>query len=551
MKSINYVKYYESKFSDNINASDIQTHLNNIKAFQKHLLYLFQELNKKNSNILDRMGLLYDLILEDSTKNSQILEKVEQTIKDIRILPLATIFHMFPRMVRDLSYENGKDIELEIIGNETSVDKKIVEEIKIPLIHIIRNAIDHGIELPEERVKIGKKPTGRIKINAFHEYNKIVIEVSDNGRGVDVEKIKLKALQKGLLSEEELSAMTNEQIMNLIFYPGFSTGDVVTELSGRGVGLDIVQTKIAQLNGKVKISSVLSEGSVVRLELPITTATINTFIFKINTNYFAIPVDIISSLYMIKPQDVIKKNNKYFVIIDNESIPIFWISDILGIPENKDNVKRWTVMVVHNDGAKIGYVITKLENDEEVILRKFAPPLIKVTNFAGLTTLVNGETCLILNMRDIIQNTISKKQLYIKTAIAHQDIEIDKKKILILDDSSTTRNLLQNILSSSSYEIEIAPIPSIAFDLVSQIKFDLIITDMDMPEMNGIEFIKKIKNQSFNSDVPIIVFSSYNIPEYIEEAKKLGVSYYLLKTEFNQETFIDIVNSILKDDNET
>ena len=181
------------------------------------LLYLFQEINKKNFAIQENINQLHDFVLEDNSKNTQILEQVEKNIRDVRILPLATIFHMFPRMVRDLSYENGKDIELEIIGNDVSVDKKIVEEIKMPLIHIIRNSIDHGIETPEERIKAGKSSTGKVSIKAHREYNKIIIEIIDDGRGINIQKIKEKAEEKGLLTAEELSVMTNEQITNLIF----------------------------------------------------------------------------------------------------------------------------------------------------------------------------------------------------------------------------------------------------------------------------------------------------------------------------------------------
>lgn len=551
IKAINYLKYFENKFYDYNLASDLNSVLGDIQSFEKHLLYLFQEINKKTFLIQENINNLHDFILEDNSKNTQILEQVEKIIRDVRILPMATIFHMFPRMVRDLSYENGKDIELEILGNDVSVDKKIVEEIKMPLVHIIRNSIDHGIETPEERLKQGKQTTGKISIKAYREYNKIVIEIADDGRGIDVEKVKLKAEEKGLMSPEELSVMTNEQIINLVFYPGFSTEDIVTELSGRGVGLDVVQTKIAQLNGRVKIASVLGKGSLVRIELPITTATINTFIFKLNDNYFAIPVDIISSLHMIKSNNIINKGNKDFVIIENETIPVYWISDILGIPVEVENIERWTLMVVNHENAKIGYLINSFVGDEEVILRKFAPPIFKVTNISGITTLINGATCLILNMQDVIKNTISQKQFFKSAQSNIANFDANKKyRILIVDDSATTRTLLKQVLENSKFEVDLAHLPSQGLELTNQLKYDLIISDIEMPEMNGCEFIRNVRAQVQNVDVPVVVFSSFENLSLYKEFDELGVKHYFLKSQFNQTEFVDIIQYILKEQDE-
>ncbi|MBO5947834.1 hybrid sensor histidine kinase/response regulator [bacterium] len=548
IKAINYLKYFENKLNDYNSSIDFNSILGDINAFQKHLLYLFQEINKKNFAIQENVNNLHDFILEDNSKNTQILEQVEKIIRDVRILPLATIFHIFPRMVRDLSYENGKDIELEIIGNDVSVDKKIVEEIKMPLIHIIRNSIDHGIETPEERIKAGKSSTGKISIKAFREYNKIIIEVIDDGRGINIQKIKEKAEEKGLLTPDELSVMTNEQIMNLVFYPGFSTENIVTELSGRGIGLDVVQTKIAQLNGKVKISSVFSKGSVLRLELPITTATINTFIFKLNNNYFAIPVDVISSLHMVKKSNIINKGNKEFVIIDNETIPVYWISDILGVPISNDDIERWTLMVINHENAKIGYLINSFEGDEEVILRKFAPPIFKVTNLAGITTLINGSSCLILNMQDVIKNTISQRHVFehIGSRVDAFDANI-KHSILVVDDSATTRTLLKQVLEKANFEVELAHLPSLGLEIVNQKEYDLIISDIEMPEMNGCEFIRKLKESMYNSKTPVVVFSSFENLNLHKELSELGIEHYFLKSQFHEKEFIDIIRNILRE----
>ena len=311
-----------------------------IYSQNKNLNLFFEENSSKITGLTNKMNKLYKTIHEDDTRLHLIVNELEERIKSVRVLPLATIFHMFPRMVRDIAREKNKNIELIISGSETSVDKKIIEEIKSPLIHIIRNSIDHGIEDPQTRIKNGKNPVGKIFLAAYHLENSVLIEIIDDGHGIDIEAIKRKVLQKQLLSKEELDSMTEEQIMNIIFWSGFSTGETVTDISGRGIGLDIVYTKISQLNGKVKIKSTLGEGCRVSIQLPVTMATIKSFLVEVNNQKFAIPTSTIKTTLLISPENIFFKEGKETIIVEGKSVPICNLSDTLDLTENKKTKQK-------------------------------------------------------------------------------------------------------------------------------------------------------------------------------------------------------------------
>lgn len=220
-------------------------------------------------------------------------------------------------MVRDIANEKGKDIDFEIEGKDTCADKKIIEEIKTPLIHILRNAIDHGIESKEERIANGKSPVGKILLSAKQDDNKVIIDVVDDGQGFNLEKIKDRAVSRGFLTQDDIDSMTDEAIMNIIFWPGFTTGDSITSISGRGIGLDVVKTKISQLNGKVKVISEFGKGSCVHIEIPVTLTTLRVFLVQISGQTFAIPIQVITT-FILKNQNEIKTNNGI------RSIPVQW-----------------------------------------------------------------------------------------------------------------------------------------------------------------------------------------------------------------------------------
>lgn len=544
-KSQSFIKYYDRKYLNTADKIDYMT----FSVFSKQIFSILQENSTKIMKLINKIINLQKSVDEEDTKQTLIITQLENMVKNIRVLPLATIFHMFPRMIRDIAQDTGKDIELLISGSETSADKKVIEEIKAPLMHIIRNSIDHGIESPQERIEAGKPAKGKIYLIARSYQNKIIIEIHDDGRGIDLQKILNRALEKGLITQREASYLTAEQIMNIIFWPGFSTEQVVTELSGRGVGLDIVQTKINQLNGTVKVYSVPNQGTKITIELPISMSTMKAFIVETSGQLFAMPVTSIKNVMWIDEKDIYVRNSIKTIMIEDKNINIFYLSELMELPmaESYGQSKK-TVVMIEVENSLMGIIVDRILGDQNILQKKLEPPIIKLKNISGITTLANGEVCLILNLVELYKGTYAPAEKPIVSVLKPKiSTKINSDyNILIVDDSLTTRKLLQNILEHKGYRYEMVQNPREAFDILYKEKFDLILSDMEMPEMTGKEFVERLKADVRYKDIPVIVISSYELANLEKEIPQANA--YIMKSNFNQDNLLSIIDKILKDD---
>lgn len=541
IKALNYLKHYDKKYFQS-GAND-----NQLSFFIKQLLNLFTESNKKVQEVLLNISSLSRTVQEDNLKMNLAVDNLDNMVKNIRVLPLAMVFHLFGRMVRDIAQEKNKQIELEIIGSETTTDKKIIEEIKTPLIHIIRNAIDHGIETPEERLALGKDPTGKIILSARQANNKVIIEIKDDGRGINLAKIREKALKKGFLTREELNSMNDEQITNIIFAPGFSTGEEITNISGRGIGLDVVHTKISQLNGRIKVLSETNKGCCVQIELPTAMSIVKAFLVKSANQIFAVPMEVIKTVLRKKEDEIISGKIGKSILFGDEKIPLYNLSDILNLPVfafAKNEKTARTILIIESSDRIIALAVDKLMGDQEVLHKKLSAPFYKLKNISGITTLDSGEICFILNITDIF-TTINTSQVPVISAKSKQTQQNNVYTILLVDDSITTITLEKNILMKAGYNIEIAENPVEAFDKLKTTQFDLIISDIEMPEMDGLTFLEKLKTDEMFSDIPVIMLSSLISEENKKRAMDLGAEKCINKNEFNQEELQETVSKIL------
>lgn len=538
-KTKQYLKYLDKK---NIPCNSDDSSISAVH--NKNIYYAFNDFQEKMSGLISNMSGIHRMVQEDDARLNFIVDELERMVKGIRVLPLATVFHMFPRMVRDIAREKGKDIDLIITGSETSADKKIIEEIKSPLTHIIRNAIDHGIETPEERIAKGKNPQGKIILGAYHLENSILIEITDDGRGIDLGKIKEKVLEKGLLTIEELNSMPEEQIMSIIFWPGFSTGDSITDISGRGVGLDVVYTKITQLGGKVSVYSDLGQQCKVSIQLPLTMATVKSFLISVNNQTFALPTNSVKTALWVDKSDIFLNEGKPSIVVENKVIPIFYLSKILQMDDNEAlPSKKHVVIVIESESTQAGFVIEKLHGDQEILHKKLNPPLIKIRNIAGVTTLASGELCLILNVTDLLKTAFAAFDHSNHQVLLRPETSKSEYKILVVDDSITTRTLEKNILKVAGYNVQTAINGLDALNKVYQEKFNLIISDVEMPHLTGYELAKRLKTDPQFSSIPIILVTSLYSEEARNRGMEAGASAYLTKGDFNQ---IELINTIEK-----
>lgn len=513
----------------------------------KNLNVLFEDAMFTVGDLAEQVGDLYKVSQEDDTRLSLIVGDLENIIKNIRMLSFATIFHMFPRMVKDLATEKGKQVELEIYGSETAVDKKIIDEIKVPLIHALRNSVDHGIETPEERLEKGKNPTGKITLKVKYENNNIIIEVEDDGRGLDLEQIKRKVLEKGLLSKSELDVMTKNQIMNIIFWSGFSTQDEVTEISGRGVGLDVLHNKISQLNGNVYVKSEPGKNFVVTIKIPVTMSTMNVLLVDIAGQKLAISTSSVSNIKKIDSSKIFLKDGKKNTIIDGKTISVFDLADILEMSENEIvETSKFTLLVLKEDENEVGFLVKSLIGEQEILQKNLAAPLMQVKHLSGLTTLSSGEICLILNSHELITIALSAKQAALMPKGAEELFNPDDYEVLVVEDSHTTRTLQRNILLNMGYNVDTAQSAEIAFSKISKKRYDLIVSDIEMPGMSGFELFEKVNAEIENGEnIKKIIISFLDSEEIRNQAEQVGIDAFMSKSTFSQNEFLGLIKRIL------
>ncbi len=547
-----YMKFFDKKHLTNQGSEEaLVRNMQSFIGYNKQLITLHSANFERMNTLIKSIDTLMKQLQENNSKLYSTSDELESMVKNMRILPLSTVFGLFPRMVHNIAKDKGKEIDFKIEGADVSADKKIIEDIKIPIMHIIRNSIDHGIEQPDEREKLGKDRVGNIVIEAIQKESKIIINIKDDGRGIDVEKIKQRAVEKGLFTQSEIDSLPEEQVVNLIFYPGFSTGDTVTELSGRGLGLDIVHTKISQLNGRIDVYSELNKGTLVTMELPTTMATLRTFIIMEQGQLYALPAASIQTVLRIDPNDVFIRDGKNHYIHNGEVVQVYTLSQILELENKPREAEKYTLVIIESENSRLGIIIEKLIGDQEILHKKLSPPLFRVKNIAGITTLASGEMCLILNMTDILNTVLSRKVStnIIPSAKARALEANAKKKILVLDDSLTTRTLQRSILVNCGYQVEVCGNPKEALKVLSENHFDLIVTDHEMPYLTGVEFVGKLRENKAYSKTPVIVLTSIKESIARKIYADIDIKEFMQKDNFEQSKFLSYISKYLNDKN--
>jgi len=343
-----------------------------------------------------------DESLAQLSRNTSDLQNI---VMKIRMVPISYVFNRFPRMVRDLARKNNKEIQLIISGQETEVDRTVVEEIGDPLVHLLRNAVDHGVESTEERYKQGKPSTGIVRLDAKHEGNNVVIDVQDDGKGLDREKIIAKAVERGLTDEMSAAALSDEEVFSFIFMPGFSTKEEVTDLSGRGVGMDVVKTSIENLNGSISIESEKGKGTKVTIRLPLTLAIIQALLVKVSNLVYAIPIASIDSTLNLPTSEIQIVQSREVVVIRGEIIPIVWLKEVfqLSVDEDKENIH---VVIVKVGNKKFGLVVDGLLGQDDIVIKSLGKLLKDVNEFSGAAILGDGSISLILEIANIVHQNV-------------------------------------------------------------------------------------------------------------------------------------------------
>jgi len=494
----------------------------------------------------DRLDSLHKTLSNDSHHLSLIIEKLQDEIKKTRLLPFNTIMGAFPKMVRDIAVYENKKIKFEFTGGDIEIDKHILEEIKPPLMHMLRNSIDHGIEPPEERIKLGKTEEGNIKILLSQKGNNATIEVIDDGKGMDIEDIKSSAVKKGLYSEKEIKLIKDRQILNIIFQPGFSTSKIITDISGRGIGMDVVKATIERLNGTMDIETFKNRGTHFTLTIPLTLSITHAIKFLLGKETYYIPINMIEKIIKIEEKNLPTIEGRLSIHYKNSAIPYIRMKQILESPEsesdNKEDAERLAI-ILKSGNTMAAFAIDKILGEEDITIKGLGNYMKRVRNISGVTIMSDGNVAPILNVSDMI-NTVQLRGI---TSAKRKFEGVDEKKslsILVVDDSIMTRTLEKNILESYGYEVATAIDGQDAILKLQENKIDIIVSDVQMPKMSGLELTEKIKHDDRYSKIPVILVTAMESDEDKKKGIQIGADAYIVKSSFDQSNLLTTIKRL-------
>jgi two-component system, chemotaxis family, sensor kinase CheA len=509
--------------------------------------------NPYQASIEKAIDTLSSLVRENSTKLDFIAGELREKIRTLRLLPLSTLFQIFPRIVRDLARQQAKEVELIIEGGETTADKRILEELKDSLIHMIRNCVDHGIETPAERAKLGKPPVATIWLRGYRTAHNIIIEVADDGRGLDIEKIKQTAIKRKLYQPEELEAMATSQIYSLIFAPGFSTRTFITEISGRGIGLDVVHTNVERLKGTIQTESTPGQGCTFRLQLRSSLATLNALLVQVRGIVHALPMEYVPASLLVSPDEITTIDGRATITWDDQNIPIADLAELLQLsnsPAYASIVKieqppsdfRSCILLKVGE-EQVGFFVDRLLETQEIVIKTQSQLLKRVRNVAGATILPSGEVCMILNPPDLLKSV----QQQTPSAISIQPIKTIQRKptILLVEDSIYVRTQEQRLLEKAGYEVVTAVDGLDGYHQLKTRDFDAVISDVEMPNLDGLSLTAKIRQHQEYKDLPIILVTTLNTDEDKKRGAEAGASAYVIKGKFNQGVLLETLERLV------
>ncbi len=517
----------------------------------KELLNLWKK--EKDYNYIKMLEDSIDNLMKSSQNDESIIEtmmdKFMENIKDIMLLPFSYILEMFPKMIRDLSRKMDKEIQFVSEGTKIEIDRRILEEIKDSFMHIIRNCIDHGIEKPLEREKLKKKPRGTIRLNITQiSSDKVKIQISDDGAGININKVKEKALKNHILTQSETKNIDAENAKKLIFKSGISTSDIITDISGRGLGLAIVHEKVQNLEGTINIETEIGKGTTFNIILPITISTNRGIIVKVSKQDFVIPTGKVEKVIRIKKDKIEVIEDRPVIISEGCIIPVFNLKDILEIQDKKTEKLSSDIipiLIINFMGQRIALKVDEIIAEQEVLVKRFNKQLKRVKNISGATILGSGKVVPILDVQDLIKSSLKQKGNHLKVQITKQEKKVEKKSIIVVDDSITSRTLLKNILENYGYIVKTAVDGLQGWKLLKTEKFNLVVTDVEMPVMDGFELTRKIRGDNEMLDMPVILVTSLESKEDKEMGIDVGASAYIVKSDFKQSSLLETIKRLI------
>ncbi len=477
----------------------------------------------------------------------RLADRLSREVIASRMRPFIDGVHGFPRMVRDVARSLGKKVRFQINGQETKVDRDILDRIEAPLNHMLRNAIDHGLESPEERAAAGKPAEGRLTLEALHHAGMLSIVVEDDGRGVDLESLRRRVVAKGMVSERMAADLGESELLDFLFLPSFSTRDQVSEISGRGVGLDVVHSVVQEMRGVLHASSRPGDGMRIHLQLPLSLSTIRALLVRIAREPYAFPLARIERTLMVRRDSIETMEGRQYVTYNGEHIGLITADQLLDLDAEDDGAEELPVVVISDRNRRFGIVVEGFLGERRMVVRPLDPRLGKVQDVAAASVLEDGTPVLIADVDDMLRSIevlISGGRLQ-RLSRGEEEAGAPRKRILVVDDSITVREVERNMLEARGYAVDVAVDGMDGWNAVRVGDYALVVSDVDMPRMNGIELVGMIKNDPRLKSLPVMIVSYKDREEDRSRGLEVGADYYLAKGSFHDETLIEAVADLI------
>ncbi len=510
-------------------------------------LLRFVEWNIDHNRLLENdMASLARTAQQDRHVVGKLVDDLLEDAKKLLLLPFSTLTASFPKLVRDLCRDQGKEASLIIRGEEVEMDKRVLEEIKDPLIHLLRNSVDHGIESPELRLQNGKPHRGTITVTAAQvDGNKVEIVVADDGAGIARNRVREAAIKKGLLSKEEAQRLSDLDLSSLVFQPEVSTSPIITRLSGRGLGLAIVRERAEKLGGTVEVDSQAGVRTSFRICVPATRATFRGVLLQLGNRRFIVPTMQVERIVRIRPVDVQSVEGRETITLDGKVLSLVQLADVLAVPRTarpKGGLVESAILLGHGD-QRLAFLVDAILDEQEVLVKPFRKPLSRVRHIAGATVLGTGEVALVLHVADLLQSARQAGQTARPTA--DKTAAATSQSILVAEDSITSRMLIKTILESAGYRVKTAVDGAEAYAVLRTEHFDVVVSDVEMPRLNGFDLTAKIRADRELGELPVVLVTALETREDRERGIDVGANAYLVKSNFDQSNLLETIRRLI------
>jgi chemosensory pili system protein ChpA (sensor histidine kinase/response regulator) len=481
------------------------------------------------------------------TRQARLTSEIQDKLMRLRMVPFATLATRLQRAAQVTARQRNKAVELMLEVEDVELDKTVLDAMAEPLLHMLRNAVDHGIEAPEQRQALGKPPQGKIHLRAFREGSQVVLQMHDDGAGLDLPQLRATAVREGSLSEEEAARLTHEQLYALIFTPGFSTAREVSEVSGRGVGMDVVQTTVRWLKGQISIDSIPGQGVTFTIRLPLTLAITRVLMIKANGQTFAIPFADVTQIVRLEPEAIERADGTLFIQINGQVVPVIRLAERLRLPSMPDNTVHLLPIVVTQAGDRlVAFVVDQLMGGREVVVKTLGSHLRRVDGVIGCTLTGDGSVVLILNPMELARDGRQHATTQPATITPRNTRSSEVFEVLIVDDSFSVRHVVSNLIKSAGWHPVLARDGLEALEIMqrSATPPHLILLDVEMPRMDGYELTSTLRAQAVYRDIPIVMLTSRAGEKHRRKAFEVGATEYLVKP-YQDETLLGVIRQLL------